>query len=89
MAATNSWVPVTTAATLVASGDWNSARYYIRNGTGPNVFLGGGTTVAGTSGYQLGSAEALSVTLDAGESLYAVAASGTAQLQVLGTGANN
>lgn len=76
-------VSVGTAPVSLAEGGSNGVRVNAYNATGPVAFLGGGTAVASSNGRQLGSAEAVSLYVEQGESLYAVTASGTATMQVL------
>lgn len=76
------WVAVSTTPVLLADGGNNGLHVKLYNAGGPAVYLGGGTTVAGTSGFAVGSAVSFSVELEQAETLYAVAASGTATVQV-------
>jgi hypothetical protein len=82
------WVPVSTAPVLLASGGMNGLHVKVFNAGGPGIFLDGGTTISGTNGFQLGSGAAvLALELENDETLYAITASGTATVQVLKGGA--
>lgn len=55
---------------------------------GQSVYLGASTLAASTDGYELGET-ALQLTLAPGDSLYAIASTGTPTVQVLTWGANS
>jgi hypothetical protein len=82
-----SWVAVTTAPAVVVTGGSNGLHVKLYNAGGPTIYVGG-SAVSGTTGFAVGSAAALlALELEAYEDLYAVAASGTATVQVLQGGA--
>jgi hypothetical protein len=80
-------VGVSTVPVLLGSGAGNGITITVYNATGPTVYLGGGTAVAtsGTAsgGLQLAGTQYLSMEVQRGDTLYAVAASGTATVHVL------
>ncbi len=88
MAVQNAQVTVTTAATRLdqtADAGMRSSLVVRNMGTAP-VYLGS-STVTTANGAQLDAGESASVDLVKGESLYAVAASGTVRCDVLQAGA--
>lgn len=81
-------IGVSTVPVLLGSGGANGITVTLYNATGPAVFLGGGTAVAtsGTAsgGLQLaGTAYLTNLEVQRGDTLYAVASSGTATVHVL------
>jgi hypothetical protein len=77
----------TTAISLAAGGDKNGVRVRVYNATGPEIYLGGLDATAGTvtasTGLALAGTSGVDFYVDAGESLYGIAASGTATVHVL------
>lgn len=80
-------IAVSTVPVLLGSGGSNGITITVYNASGPAVFLGGGTAVAasGTAsgGLQLSGTAYQSLSIERGDTLYAVAASGTATVHVL------
>lgn len=96
MAVAATRVDVTSTATSVASvtagetieaADYKARRYLIKNKTGTaSVFIGGsGLTTGNGFEWEVGDG-ALTVDLEAGETLYAIVATGTQTLHVLQVG---
>lgn len=76
-------VAVSTLPVSLVAGGENGVRVNLSNPSGPTVYVGGGTTVSGTTGYQLPGTGSLSLYVEAYEDLYAIAGSGTATVHVL------
>lgn len=82
-------VTVGTTPTLLTGteGDtYSGARLHVRNISGTVSAFLGGSDVTATTGYELPVGGVLDVTLDAGETLYAVVAVGTVRIDVLRAG---
>lgn len=76
-------VAVSTVAVVLASGGGNGVRLNLANPAGPTVYLGGGTAINSTTGYQLPGTASLALYIEAHETLYGLTASGTATVHVL------
>lgn len=89
MAVKGSRISVTTGATLVstaagATGEaMAGARVLVRNRHATVSVSLGGSTVTAAAGFELLAGEFVAIDLDAGEKLYAAAASGTVTVHVL------
>lgn len=85
-------VSVTSVPVALASGGVNGCRVNIYN-AGAVIYLGGVDgfgTVSSSAGRQLGSAQAIDITLDHDEVLYAAApAAGTSSVHVLRSGVSS
>lgn len=76
-------VAVSTTPVALGAGGGNGITLSVYNAGGPAVYLGG-SSVAGTTGFQLGSAQSLAnLSVERGDSVYAVTVSGTATVHVL------
>jgi hypothetical protein len=92
-------VPVGTTATLLAAHpesatadashrEWSARRYLAKNVTATTtVYVGGTDAVTTANGFAWEATDgALAFTLEPGESMYAIVASGSQTVHVLGTG---
>jgi len=89
MALSHGVVSITTAATLVsaATGGRDGQTVLVQNpAAGVDVKLGGEGVTAASYGYIIVAGSAFAIDLQAGESLYAVVASGTQSVSVLRQG---
>jgi LysM repeat protein len=77
----------TTAIALADGGSKNGVRARIYNATGPEIYLGGLDATAGTvtasTGFAVAGTSSVDYYVDAGETLYGIAAAGTATVHVL------
>ena len=80
-------ISVTTAATLLVSGDRDGLRIAVRNRDTDPVYLGGSGVTTG-AGFQIDEGESASFFIDSGDDLYAIVGSGTARVDTLVSGAN-
>lgn len=87
MSIESSQVTVGLSPTIIAfNGDsGNAASIRLKNAGGTsNIYLGGGTTLASTTGLLWGTTEpAFTTNLEAGEALYGITAAGTTSIHVL------
>lgn len=75
-------VSITTTPTLIIAADDKNRSIYIHNAGGAKIYIGG-SDVSTSSGYHLGNGESQELFLPIRETIYAVVASGTNQIQVL------
>lgn len=87
MAVQSAQTSVGTSPTLMVRADADGERVVLYNPSGTNpVYLGGASVTTG-DGYRMPAGDKVSVTLGAGEELYAVATLAGESLHVLRTGA--
>lgn len=75
-------VTVAVTPTLIVPADNSNRWVYIHNAGGAKIYVGNGS-VTTTSGFHIGNAESQQLFIPLNETLYAVVASGTNQIQVL------
>lgn len=75
-------VTVTTSPTLIVPEDDQNRWIYIHNAGGAKIYVGNGT-VTTTSGFHIGNGESQEIFVPLKETLYAIVASSTNQIQVL------
>ena len=88
MALTGKRVTATTTATRLDTADTDTVAgksVALKNAGAASVDLGASTVTSG-AGYELAAGAAVSIDLGAGESVYAITASGTAVVHVIETG---
>jgi len=89
MAISHARPTVTTTASAIASGtnDRSGQSVLVQNpSAGATVYLGGSGVTSSSYGYALAGGSDISIDLSGGESLYAITASGSQQINVLRQG---